>query len=119
MSAPHRAGVRTAPAPETGALTVPVSGELDDAGGQELIAVVVAHLNGPEPPRAVRLDFGELEGIDPLGLAALLMIHRRTSAAGAVLRLDNRPRILERLLRQTNVLDHLTAAEAGRPGPDG
>ncbi|MEU5227559.1 STAS domain-containing protein [Streptomyces toyocaensis] len=116
---PHRAGMRPGPAPETGALTVPVRGELDDAGGQELIAVVVAHLGSPEPPPAVRLDFRELEGVDPLGLAALLMIHRHTSAAGAVLRLDNRPRSLERLLRQTNVLDHLTAAEAGRTGPGG
>ncbi|MFF5160194.1 STAS domain-containing protein [Streptomyces sp. NPDC000348] len=96
-----------------------VRGELDDAGGQELIARVVAHLSGPEPPRSVRLDFRELEGIDPLGLAALLMIRRHTSAAGAVLFLDNRPQILERLLRQTNVLDHLTAAGAGRPGSGG
>jgi ABC-type transporter Mla MlaB component len=121
MSAPHHTGVRSEPGPGAATLTVRVSGELDDACGAELIAVVVAHLTGPTPPRAVRLDFRDLAGIDPLGLAALLMVRRHSSAARAVLHLDNRPRVLERLLRQTNVLEHLTAAGAGaeRSGPGG
>ncbi|MFI8092216.1 STAS domain-containing protein [Streptomyces sp. NPDC086080] len=118
---PDRPGLHTALDPETATLTVRVSGDLDDAGGSELIAVVVAHLSGPTPPRAVRLDFGELADIDPLGLAALLMIRRNTGAARAVLHLDNRPAALDRLLRQTNVLGHLTARDAagavqGAPG---
>ncbi|MFC8420244.1 STAS domain-containing protein [Streptomyces sp. NPDC057236] len=113
MSAPHPTGVRPSADPRTATLTVRVGGELDDACGAELTAVVVAHLTGPAPPRAVRLDFRDLAGIDPLGLAALLMVRRHSSAARAVLHLDNRPPFLERLLRQTNVLEHLTAAGAG------
>ncbi|MFD7702072.1 STAS domain-containing protein [Streptomyces caelestis] len=121
MSAPHHTGVRPGTDPETATPTVRVSGELDDAGGAEPVAVVVAHLTGPAPPRAVRLDFRGLAGIDPLGLAALLMVHRHSSAARADLYLDDRPRVLERLLRQTDVLDHLTAAgaEGRRSGTGG
>lgn len=112
MSAPHPTGVRPSADPRTATLTVRVGGELDDACGAELTAVVVAHLTGPAPPRAVRLGFRDLAGIDPLGLAALLMVRRHSSAAGAVLHLDDRPPFLDRLLRQTNVLEHLTAAGA-------
>ncbi|BFO17770.1 hypothetical protein SHKM778_41580 [Streptomyces sp. KM77-8] len=110
MTAPHPTGVHAAPDPETATLTVRVTGELDDACGAELIAVVAAHLTGPAAPSAVRLDFGGLAGIDPLGLAALLMVRRHCAAAGAVLRLDGRPPFLERRLRRTNVFDHLTGA---------
>jgi hypothetical protein len=45
-------------------------------------------------------------------LSALLAVHRRTSAAGARLHLDNRPLHLERILQITGVLDHLTATPA-------
>ncbi|MGC0373110.1 hypothetical protein [Streptomyces sp. SAI-229] len=74
---------------------------------------MVAHLTGPAPPRTVRLDFRDLTGVDRLGLAALLMVGRHSSAARAVPHLDSRPPFLERLLRQTNVLGHLTATGAG------
>ncbi|MEU2896602.1 STAS domain-containing protein [Streptomyces sp. NPDC006967] len=111
MSGARHAGVRPASGRETATLTVRVAGELDGTGGAELTAVVVARLTGPEPPRAVRLDFRALAGIDRLGLAELLMIRRHTSAAGAVLHLDNRPAALDRLLRRTNVLEHLTATD--------
>ncbi|GAA3506364.1 hypothetical protein GCM10019016_134790 [Streptomyces prasinosporus] len=96
-------------------LTVPVAGELDDVSGSELIGTVVAHLTGEAPPREVRLDFRDLVRVDPLGLSALLTLHRHTSAARVALRLDNRPGVLDRVLRQTNVLEHLTAAVT----PDG
>ncbi|MBT3149567.1 STAS domain-containing protein [Streptomyces sp. CHD11] len=110
--------VRPAPDRETVTLTVRVCGDLDEAAGAELTAVVVARLTGPEPPRTVRLDFRALEGIDRLGLAELLMIRRHTGAAGAALHLDNRPVALERLLRRTNVLGHLTAAETAEAAPE-
>ncbi|WP_208026433.1 STAS domain-containing protein [Streptomyces sp. Tu 3180] len=87
-----------------------MAGELDDVSGAELIDTVVARLTGEAPPREVRLDFRDLVRIDPLGLSALLMIHRHTSAARVALRLDNRPVVLDRILHQTNVLEHLTAA---------
>ncbi|MFJ9661396.1 STAS domain-containing protein [Streptomyces griseoflavus] len=121
MTGARHAGVHPVRDPAAATLTVRVSGELDDTCGAELTAVVVAHLSGPAPSRAVRLDFRELVGVDALGLAALLMIRRHTSAARAVLHLDNRPAALERLLRQTNVLDHLTAADPAEtlPVPSG
>ncbi|MBJ7002705.1 STAS domain-containing protein [Streptomyces griseofuscus] len=105
---------------EHAVLLVRVGGELDYDTSDELVDEVVRQLTtGPTPPAEVRLDFGALTWIDSSGLSALLMIHRRTSALGAVLHLDDRPEILERLLQVTNVLGHLTApvadAERGRP----
>ncbi|MER5883709.1 STAS domain-containing protein [Streptomyces sp. NPDC001941] len=94
-------------------LTVAVSGELDQDTGHALITDVCAHLADlPHPPHDVRLDFRELTFIDSSGLSALLMVHRHTDALGATLHLDNRPGRLERMLRTTGVLDHLTAPPA-------
>ncbi|GHD42583.1 STAS domain-containing protein [Streptomyces galbus] len=90
-------------------LTVRVSGELDYDTSDDLLRAVVEQLTEPCAFRDVRLDFRDLGYIDSTGLSALLMIHRRTSAAGALLHLDHRPEFLERMLTMTNVLDHLTA----------
>ncbi|MEU1707726.1 STAS domain-containing protein [Streptomyces sp. NPDC005706] len=106
----------TVSAPST--LTVRVAGELDYDTSDELVDTVVAGLAGPPAPRHVRLDFAALTWIDSMGLSALLMVHRHTRAAGAALHLDHRPDVLERMLRHTNVLGHLTApVAAGEPGP--
>ncbi|MER6348709.1 STAS domain-containing protein [Streptomyces sp. NPDC001595] len=93
---------------EPATLTVRISGDLDHDTGPELVDAVSDHLT--PGVRDVRLDFHALGHIDSLGLSALLMVHRRTSAAGAALHLDHRPAALERVLRQTNVLTHLTGA---------
>lgn len=94
-------------------LTVRIDGELDHETSDDLLGEVTGRLTADEtPPRHVHLDFGEMTFIDSSGLTALLMIHRRTSAVGAVLHLDNRPAQLERMLQLTNVLDHLTAPPA-------
>ncbi|MFF5858377.1 STAS domain-containing protein [Streptomyces sp. NPDC012751] len=94
-------------------LTVRIDGELDHETSDDLLGEVTGRLTADgTPPRHVHLDFGETTFIDSSGLTALLMIHRRTSAVGAVLHLDNRPARLERMLRLTNVLDHLTAPPA-------
>ncbi|GAA4800095.1 STAS domain-containing protein [Streptomyces ziwulingensis] len=98
-------------------LTVRLSGELDHDTCDDLVDAVTARIAGVTRLREVRLDFRDLEWIDSSGLSALLMIHRHTSAAGATLRLDHRPAVLDRMLRLTNVLDHLTApAAAGGAG---
>ncbi|MEU5593307.1 STAS domain-containing protein [Streptomyces sp. NPDC020298] len=98
-------------------LTVRVAGDLDYDTSDDLIGTVVEHLAaGGARPHGVRMDFRHLTWIDSTGLSALLMIHRRTAAAGVTLHLDNRPDVLERMLRLTNVLDHLTApASRGEP----
>ncbi|MEU2778564.1 STAS domain-containing protein [Streptomyces sp. NPDC007162] len=97
---------------EPATLSVRVCGELDHDTGDDLIDIVVEHLGDGDPPHEVRVDFHGLTWIDSTGLAALLMVHRRTRAVGATLRLDNRPEVLDRVLRLTNVLDHLTAGTA-------
>ena len=71
--------------------------------------------------RDLHVDFTGLDCIDSMGLSTLLMIRRRTDAAGVRLHLDERPSGLERLLEITGTLDHLTApCESGkgerRPG---
>ncbi|MER6033866.1 MULTISPECIES: STAS domain-containing protein [unclassified Streptomyces] len=109
-------GLATDSAPST--LTVRVSGELDYDTCDDLVDTVVDGLAEQPAPRHVRLDFAALTWIDSMGLSALLMIHRHTRAAGAALHLDNRPDVLERMLRHTNVLGPLTApVAAGEPGP--
>ncbi|MEW2512924.1 STAS domain-containing protein [Streptomyces sp. NPDC046870] len=98
---------------ESTTLTVLVSGELDYDTSDDLLDEVGQLLTaGGPPPAEVRLDFRELAYIDSSGLTALLMIHRRTSALGATLHLDNRPSHLERMLHVTDILGHLTAPPA-------
>ncbi|MEV8554170.1 STAS domain-containing protein [Streptomyces glaucescens] len=89
--------------------------EPDHDSGHDLAGVVRGHL--VPGVRDVRLDFTGLTRIDPLGPAALLMPHRHTSAVRATLHLDNRPEALERVLRQTGVLAHLTAPAGGHRPP--
>ncbi|MFF9763728.1 MULTISPECIES: hypothetical protein [Streptomyces] len=117
MSAPRRTGVRPGTDPETATPTVRVGGGPDGAGGAEPVAVVAAHLTGPAPPHAVRLDFRGPAGIDPPGPAALLMVRRHSGAARAGLYPGDRSRVLERLPRRTDVLGRLTAAGGRRSGP--
>ncbi|MFF8593961.1 STAS domain-containing protein [Streptomyces sp. NPDC015220] len=98
---------------EAGTMAVHVAGELDYDTSDDLIDRVVEHLTGHVRPHDVHLDFRDLTWIDSTGLSALLMIRRHTDAVGATLHLDNRPEVLERMLRITNVLDHLTAPATG------
>jgi anti-anti-sigma factor len=90
-------------------LTVRVSGDLDYETCGGLTEALTAQLTGDQdPPVHVRLDFCGLTCIDSSGLSALLMVHRRTSALGATLHLDNQPAMMQRMLGITNVLNHLT-----------
>lgn len=102
-------------------LTVRVSGELDYDTSGDLLDAVVPLLSEEAGLRDVRLDFSGLTWIDSSGLSALLMVHRHTSEARAVLHLDHRPGFLERMLHLTNVLDFLTepGAPAGAALADG
>ena len=61
--------------------------------------------------RELRIDCAGIGYCDSYGLSSLLMIRRRTRAAGVELHLDNRVGALERLLRVTNTLEHLTGAD--------
>ncbi|WP_339127437.1 STAS domain-containing protein [Streptomyces sp. f51] len=95
------------------ALVIHVAGDLDHETCDELMRTVDENFARPDGPGAefpeLRVDFAALAGIDSMGLATLLMIRRRTDAAGARLYLDQRPRTLDRLLEITGTLEHLTA----------
>ncbi|QTE01489.1 STAS domain-containing protein [Streptomyces cyanogenus] len=102
-----------------GTLTVRVAGELDYDTSDGLTDMVARHLTADQAePSDVRLDFRDLTWIDSSGLTALLVVRRRTAAVGATLHLDHRPDVLERMLRLTNVLDHLTAPASGEGTTD-
>ncbi|GHE41598.1 sulfate transporter [Streptomyces longispororuber] len=104
---------------EPGALIVRLAGDLDYDTSDDLVDAVTEHMAAHPRLADVRLDFHELTWIDSAGLSALLMIRRRTGAAGVTLHLDNRPTVLNRLLDMTNVLDHLTAPATREAEGDG
>ncbi|SDM52341.1 STAS domain-containing protein [Streptomyces wuyuanensis] len=95
----------------TGEVCVRIDGDLDVDSADDLIEAARACLEADPSPRLLRLDCGKLTLCDSMGLAALLMIHRLATAAGARLRLDHRPELLERLLELTGTLDHFTDAD--------
>ncbi|MET7888228.1 STAS domain-containing protein [Streptomyces avermitilis] len=125
-SSPHF--ITTADAGSTVAV-VRLAGDLDYESCHAFVRateLLLAERRETGPPlSALRLDFAQLSGIDSMGLSALLMVRRRTDAAGVGLYLDERPACLERLLELTDTLDHLTApcvaddageADERRPG---
>ncbi|GAA3463998.1 STAS domain-containing protein [Saccharothrix longispora] len=87
---------------------VVLSGDLSYDNGDDLVRVVDTAFAGGEV-RHLHLDCADVGFCDSYGLATLLSVQRRATAAGVVLSLDNRPATLERLLRRTNTLHHLTA----------
>ncbi|MGV9891307.1 STAS domain-containing protein [Streptomyces sp. NPDC003395] len=91
-----------------------MAGDLDPDTGNQLVDTVTRHLTHGRDMRCVRLDCALPTWIDSVGLSALLMVHRRADAGGCLMRLDNRPALLDHLLRQTGTLDLLTVL----PDPD-
>ncbi|MEU7057976.1 ANTAR domain-containing protein [Streptomyces sp. NPDC046197] len=104
--------VETAPT----VLTVRVTGDLEHDTSEDLVDTVSRQLTRPgatgAPRQELRLDFAQLTWLDSMGLAALLVIRRRTGAARVTPHLDNRPGFLGRMLDVTNTYDHLTEAAA-------
>ncbi|MFI5671019.1 STAS domain-containing protein [Streptomyces sp. NPDC051704] len=101
-------------------LRIELRGDLDHRYADLLVHDVSRALGECGTPREVRLDCSGMTGVDPSGLSALLMVRRRTDAAGAALHLDARPPQLERLLAQTGTFAHFTAdtdSHASRTAP--
>lgn len=90
-------------------LRIEVRGDLDYASADLLVAEVTAGLSGQPALTDLHLSCAGLGAVDSMGLSALLMIRRRTTAAGVRLHLDDRPANLNRLLELTGTLEHLTA----------
>lgn len=101
-------------------LVVRIAGDLDYETCDELMRTVDQNITvrhtAEGRPLALHIDFAGLQGIDSMGLSALLMIRRHTDAAGMSLHLDERPPHLERLLEITGTLDHLTAPRDAKKG---
>ncbi|TXS52403.1 STAS domain-containing protein [Streptomyces sp. t39] len=106
---------------DDGGVCLRLAGELDWESAGDLVEAARAQLTRPPGPRTVHLDCAHLALCDSTGLSALLMVHRDVTAAGGLLRLDNRPAFLDRMLALTGTLDHLTGAapQAGRLDDDG
>jgi anti-anti-sigma factor len=94
------------PGPDRSCLDL--DGELDYDGSDLVLDEVIRHLDENPRVRELTLDCRRLDFCDSYGLSTLLMIRRRTQAAGVVLNLANRSTSLNRLLRVTNTLAHLT-----------
>ncbi|MFI8908498.1 STAS domain-containing protein [Streptomyces albidoflavus] len=110
-------GLTLTPEPAApGALTLRLTGALDHESADALVREVDRHLAARLAPTLLRLDCAGLAACDSLGLAALLMIGRRTGAAACALRLDRRPPHLDRLLTVTGTHRHLVGPEE-EPGP--
>ncbi|MEU1039852.1 STAS domain-containing protein [Streptomyces sp. NPDC005907] len=108
----------TSPDTDEGVLRLEVHGFLDHAGSDSFLATITGHLADRPGLRALRLNCGALQGLDSMGLAALLMLHRRTTAAQVALHLDDRGPALERMLDITGALDHLVPGHEGEPAGD-
>ncbi|SEB68215.1 anti-sigma-factor antagonist [Streptomyces sp. 2131.1] len=98
---------------EGGAVCLRLAGVLDYDTSDELAARADACIE--QGPRAgeLHLDCEKLRLCDSTGLSALLMIHRRTTARGITLFLDNPPPFMERMLSVTGTR-HLFAPESGK-----
>ncbi|MEV7085496.1 STAS domain-containing protein [Streptomyces sp. NPDC093085] len=88
-------------------LRLELHGYLDHDTADRFLADATARLTDAPDARLLRLDCAGLGGLDSMGLSVLLMLHRRTAAAGVRLRLDHRTAALERMLTVTGTLDHL------------
>ncbi|WP_411103086.1 STAS domain-containing protein [Streptomyces sp. cmx-4-9] len=98
--------------PDANDLRIALEGDLDHTTCALLSALVDRQLAAHPGLRNLRLDCTRLLVCDSMGLSALLMVRRRTSAAGVRLYLDGRQAALERLLIRTGTLEHLTGPPA-------
>ncbi|MDK9499690.1 STAS domain-containing protein [Streptomyces katrae] len=112
MTSPPSAPLTLTPSASHGTGRIELSGDLDHHHADLLVEAVDRLLAEQPGLRDLRLDCAGLSAVDAGGLAALLMVRRRTDEAGTGLHLDGRPARLNRLLETTGTLPHLTA-----PGP--
>ena len=103
---------------DTRTATLLVDGELDYETTSDLEAAARAVLDSRPGLHELRLDCGCIRFCDTIGLAGLLNIRRAADNAGVGLVLDNRTRMLDRLLELTGTLGHLTGP-LDREGPLG
>ncbi|MFF3976956.1 STAS domain-containing protein [Streptomyces sp. NPDC001828] len=93
---------------------IEITGDLDYQTVDLLLGEVTDQLEARPGLKDLHLHFAEVGSVDSMGLSVLLMVHRRTIAAGTRLHLDDRPPSLNRLLDITGTLDYLTATAPTR-----
>ncbi|MGW7460656.1 STAS domain-containing protein [Streptomyces sp. NPDC054797] len=96
-----------------GAVRIELHGDFDYQDADRLLDAVTEVLAGPGRLRDLHVDCTDMAGVDSSGLAVLLMIRRRTDAAGVRLHLAGRPPALERILQVTGTLKYLTSPHTG------
>ncbi|MFJ8096483.1 STAS domain-containing protein [Streptomyces griseofuscus] len=91
-------------------LRIEIEGDLDFGTADFLLETVSTQLAARPELNHLHLHCAGLGMADSMGLSSLLMIRRRTSAAGVQLHLDDRPESLDRVLEITGTFEHLTGA---------
>ncbi|MFI1931510.1 STAS domain-containing protein [Streptomyces sp. NPDC020330] len=104
---PHQLRLNTLDSEDS--VRIEAHGDLDYDSADLLVNEVTAQLSARPGLTDLHLHCAGLGTVDSMGLCALLMISRRTAAAGVRLHLDERSAKLDRLLDLTGTLDHLTA----------
>ncbi|AYG78160.1 hypothetical protein DWB77_00267 [Streptomyces hundungensis] len=87
---------------------IEITGNLDYQTADLLLEEVIAQLTARPGLCDLHLHCGQLRFVDSMGLSAFLLIHRRVSASGILLHLDERPPSLNRLLNITGTFEHLS-----------
>ncbi|MEU2023682.1 STAS domain-containing protein [Streptomyces sp. NPDC016469] len=95
-----------------------LAGVLDHDTSEAFGVRATACVDADPRPAELRLDCAKLRLCDSMGLAALLMIHRRTAARGITLVLDDPPPSMERMLRITGTRQLFAPGTAESRGPD-
>ncbi|MFD9247742.1 STAS domain-containing protein [Streptomyces sp. NPDC059556] len=116
MTSPPPDHLRLTRVDTEGRVRIELEGDLDYETADFLVDEVTARIAAGPGLRDLHLQCGGLGTIDSMGLSALLMISRRTTAAGVRLHLEDRPANLDRILHLTGTLDHLTAPPVAGAG---
>ncbi|MFJ4878469.1 STAS domain-containing protein [Streptomyces sp. NPDC088745] len=101
---------------DAGLLKLALKGHLGHGSADDFLDQTCGHLQDRPRTTVLRLDCAGLTGMDSVGLSALLMLHRRTTAARITLHLDARPPAVDRILEITGCLAHLDPEAAGAGG---
>ncbi|MFJ6516437.1 STAS domain-containing protein [Streptomyces sp. NPDC091406] len=120
-SAPSPFTLTPAPTPSTRSVRVRAEGYLDYDTCDDFLVKATRYLDQIPAPDILHLDCSGIDGLDSMGLAALLMLHRRCTAARVTLNLERLHPTVDRILRLTGTLEHLvpgstTSKATTRPG---
>jgi anti-anti-sigma factor len=95
-----------------GSASLRVTGDLDYETIDELVNTTSQLLGRQVGLTDLHLDFSGLTFLDSAALSGLLLLRRRTSEAGVVLHLDNRPSFVDRVLHVTGVVGHFVSSDS-------